>query len=155
MSDTPRTDEVDSRHQKEIQELLDSPPSFDRLRDTLTRQYNDLLTRHDQLERELAVARKNAAPQDGVHEKQHGDTAPAVAAPMSDTPRMEGFYKKLWKDFCSLQSGDVQQLATNAMRYRFIRETEMTSEVEHALHTTRGSDFDKEIDTLIARTESQ
>lgn len=34
----------------------------------------------------------------------------------------EGFYEKMWKDFVSLQRGDVQQLCKDAERYRWLRE---------------------------------
>jgi hypothetical protein len=33
----------------------------------------------------------------------------------------DGFYEKLWRDFCSIQSGDVQEMAKDAARYRKVR----------------------------------
>ena len=34
----------------------------------------------------------------------------------------EGFYEKLWKDFCSLQRGDVTLVCRDAERYRYLRD---------------------------------
>ena len=62
---------------------------------------------------------------------QQGDvalyTAPQSNAALErDVPEREGFYEKLWKEFCSLQSGDVQLLCEDAKRYRWLRDTRTT-----------------------------
>ena len=58
----------------------------------------------------------------------------------------EGFYEKMWKDFVSLQRGDVQQLCKEAERYRWLREQHWHN-LSHEL-------LDSMIDSEIAKEKS-
>ena len=58
----------------------------------------------------------------------------------------EGFYEKMWKDFVSLQRGDVQQLCKDAERYRWLR--------EQPWHNLSHELLDSMIDSEIAKEKS-
>lgn len=55
---------------------------------------------------------------DAVRQVYRQAAATPAEAPRADKTEREGFYEKLWRDFVSLQRGDVQQICREAELYR-------------------------------------
>ena len=81
------------------------------------------------------------------------DTTEGAASGLNAGLWAEGFYEKMWKDFCSLQRGDVTRICKDAERYQWLKKQHQTNAPGWAVrgkdHEPLGYDLDKEIDSAM------
>jgi hypothetical protein len=68
---------------------------------------------------------------------------PCLSADAAASER-EGFYEKLWKDFVSIQRGDMQEICRCAERYRLWRTLQCADDDCEGLNRLQGKGFNSE-----------
>lgn len=62
----------------------------------------------------------------------------------TDDDLVEGMYQKMWKDFVSLQRGDVRLICEDAARYRWLKANHLQTGTDSWIRT--GDDLEEVID---------